>query len=70
MSDHGLHGFKRYVGLAIVARNIQKLGSDLLQNTRQQEKRKRDRDKLAAYNLTINSNVIKNRLQYRWHYHG
>lgn len=46
--DHGLHGFKRYIGLAIVARNIQKLGSDLLQNTRQQEKRKRDRDKLAA----------------------
>ncbi|MCP4482211.1 MAG: hypothetical protein GY817_05415 [bacterium] len=46
--DHGLHGFKRYIGLAIVARNIQKLGSDLRHNTRQQEKRKRDRDKLAA----------------------
>lgn len=24
--DHGLHGFKRYISLAIVARNIQKLG--------------------------------------------
>lgn len=28
--DHGLHGFKRYISLAIVARNLQKLG-DILQ---------------------------------------
>ncbi len=27
--DHGIDGFKRYVGLAIVARNIQKLGAEL-----------------------------------------
>ncbi len=24
--DHGLHGFKRYVGLAVVARNMQIIG--------------------------------------------
>lgn len=46
--DHGINGFKRYVGLAIVARNIQKLGAELIKKTRKQEKRKRDRDKLAA----------------------
>jgi len=46
--DHGITGFKRYVALAIVARNIQKLGSELIKKTRKQEKRRRDRDKLAA----------------------
>lgn len=46
--DHGIDGFKRYVALAIVARNIQKLGADLQKKTRAQEKRKRDRDKRAA----------------------
>jgi hypothetical protein len=46
--DHGIHGFKRYVALAIVARNIQKLGADLQMKIRAQEKRKRDRDKRAA----------------------
>jgi hypothetical protein len=46
--DHGLHGFKRYVALAVVARNIQKLGAELQQKLRQQEKRKRRRDKLVA----------------------
>jgi len=46
--DHGINGFKRYVGLAIIARNIQKLGAELLKETRKQEKRKRDRDKFAA----------------------
>ncbi len=34
--DHGLHGFKRYVALAVVARNLQMVGNIL-----QQEKRKR-----------------------------
>jgi len=29
--DHGLHGFKRYVGLAVLARNIQILGHTLQQ---------------------------------------
>lgn len=46
--DHGITGFKRYIALAIVARNIQKLGSELIKKTRKQEKRRRDRDKLAA----------------------
>jgi len=46
--DHGITGFKRYVALAIVARNIQKLGSELITEIRKQEKRRRDRDKLAA----------------------
>lgn len=46
--DHGLHGFKRYVALAVVARNIQKLGAELQKKLRKQEKRKRRRDKLAA----------------------
>jgi len=30
--DHGLHGFKRYVGLAVLARNIQIIGHVLQQN--------------------------------------
>jgi len=46
--DHGLNGFKRYVGLAIVARNIQKLGSELIKITRQKKKRKAVKLKLAA----------------------
>lgn len=46
--DHGLKGFKRYVALAVVARNIQKLGADLQKKAQSQEKRKRDRDQLAA----------------------
>jgi len=46
--DHGITGFKRYIALAIVARNIQKLGSELIIKTRKQEERRRDRDKLAA----------------------
>jgi hypothetical protein len=46
--DHGIDGFKRYVALAMVARNIQKLGAELQKKIQQQEKRKRDRDKLAA----------------------
>ena len=46
--DHGITGFKRYIALAIVARNIQKLGSELINMTRKHEKRMRDRDKLAA----------------------
>ncbi len=48
--DHGITGFRRYIALAIVARNIQKLGSELINITRKHEKRMRDRDrdKLAA----------------------
>ncbi len=46
--DHGIEGFKRYVALAVVARNIQKLGAELQKKIRKQEKRRRDREKLAA----------------------
>ena len=46
--DHGITGFKRYIALAVVARNVQKLGSQLINITRKHEKRIRDRDKLAA----------------------
>ena len=46
--DHGLDGFKRYVALAVVARNVQKLGAELQKKIRRQEKRKRHRDKLVA----------------------
>jgi hypothetical protein len=35
--DHGIDGFKRYVALAVVARNIQRLGAIL----RQQEAERR-----------------------------
>jgi len=37
--DHGIHGFKRYVALAIVARNIQKVGHILQQKKVKQLKR-------------------------------
>ncbi|MCP3927222.1 MAG: ISNCY family transposase [Desulfobacterales bacterium] len=35
--DHGLHGFKRYVGLAVLARNIEILGNLILQKKQKQE---------------------------------
>ncbi|VAW36698.1 hypothetical protein MNBD_GAMMA01-655, partial [hydrothermal vent metagenome] len=28
--DHGLYGFKRYIAIAVVARNVQKLGSQII----------------------------------------
>lgn len=46
--DHGIDGFKRYVALAVVARNIQKLGSELIKEELEKEKRRRKRKKLAA----------------------
>ena len=43
--DHGLDGFKRYVGLAVLARNIQILGHNIQQkeNKKQQRLEKRQR---------------------------
>ena len=38
--DHGITGFKRYVALAVVARNIHRIGAILWQ--RDQEELKRD----------------------------
>ena len=36
--DHGIDGFKRYVALSVVARNIQKIGSIIQKNLRDQKK--------------------------------
>jgi hypothetical protein len=46
--DHGLDGFKRYVALAVVGRNIQKLGSILLQREKEIEQKKRQKLKRVA----------------------
>ena len=52
--DHGIDGFKRYVALAVVARNIHRIGALLWQQEQERERRKTkyaDRDttyKLAA----------------------
>jgi transposase, IS5 family len=46
--DHGIKGFRRYVALAVVARNIQKLGAELRKQERAAEERKRKRLKRAA----------------------
>ncbi|MBT8419986.1 MAG: ISNCY family transposase, partial [Gammaproteobacteria bacterium] len=46
--DHGLNGFKRYVALAVVARNIQRLGAVLRQQDADKERRKRGPYKKAA----------------------
>ena len=43
--DHGLDGFRRYVALAVVARNIQRLGAILRQ---QEAQRRRGPYKKAA----------------------
>ena len=45
--DHGVDGFERYVALAVVARNIQKLGSILLKREARAARR-RARKRLAA----------------------
>ncbi|MCP4285982.1 MAG: ISNCY family transposase [Gammaproteobacteria bacterium] len=46
--DHGIDGFKRYVALAIVARNIQRLGALLRQQEKEKEQRKRGPYRKAA----------------------
>lgn len=52
--DHGIDGFRRYVALAVVARNIHRIGAILWQQEQEREQRKKkcaDRDttcKLAA----------------------
>lgn len=43
--DHGIEGFKRYVALAIVARNLQLIGAIL--QKRELEKRVRQRKRMA-----------------------
>jgi transposase, IS5 family len=46
--DHGIDGFKRYVGFAIVARNIQRLGAILREQERKEADRRRGSYKKAA----------------------
>jgi transposase, IS5 family len=46
--DHGIDGFKRYVALAVVGRNIHRLGSIIRKQHQEQEKRKRGPYKKAA----------------------
>ena len=52
--DHGIEGFERYVALAVVARNIHRIGAIVWQQEQEREQRKTkyaDRDttyKLAA----------------------
>ena len=46
--DHGLEGFKRYVAMAIVARNVHRLGAVLRQQEREAQERKRGPYKKAA----------------------
>ena len=48
--DHGIHGFKRYVGLAVLARNIQIIGHILQQRELKQLQilEKKERNKLRA----------------------
>ena len=41
--DHGINGFKRYVALAIVARNIHRIGAILWQQEQQRAQRKKQR---------------------------
>jgi len=47
-SDHGINGFKRYVALAVVARNIQRLGAVLREQEKQAANRRRGAYKKAA----------------------
>ena len=46
--DHGLHGFKRYIAMAVVARNVQKLGSQLIAKELAKIRRQKRKRKLAA----------------------
>ena len=46
--DHGMKGFKRYVSLAIVARNLQIIGAKLLEKEREQEKSRSSYKKRTA----------------------
>lgn len=39
--DHGLHGFKRYVGLSVLGRNVQILGHLIQQKEVKREKRRK-----------------------------
>ena len=46
--DHGLHGFKRYIGLGILARNLQIIGNVIQQKEFKKEQRRLQKIKMAA----------------------
>jgi hypothetical protein len=46
--DHGIGGFRRYVALAVVARNIQRLGALLRKQEQEREQRRRGPYRKAA----------------------
>jgi transposase, IS5 family len=46
--DHGLKGFKRYIAMAVLARNIQRLDSVLRQQEQEAAERKRGPNNKAA----------------------
>lgn len=46
--DHGLYGFKRYVSLAVLARNIQILGAKIQQRELRRKRREEKVNRLAA----------------------
>ena len=46
--DHGLKGFKRYVALAVVARNIQKMGSEIIKQKREVEELEKEKERRRA----------------------
>jgi hypothetical protein len=46
--DHGINGFKRYIAMAVVARNIQRLGAVLRQQEQEAAQRKRGPYQKAA----------------------
>jgi hypothetical protein len=45
--DHGIEGFKRYVALAVLARNIQKLGAELRKQEKNEEQYRQRRKRAA-----------------------
>jgi hypothetical protein len=46
--DHGIDGFKRYVALAVMARNIQRIGALLLAQEAEEARRERERQRRCA----------------------
>lgn len=46
-SDHGIDGFKRYVSMEVLARNIQKLGAELRKQEREREQAAQQRKSAA-----------------------
>ena len=47
--DRGYHGFKRYIGIGIVAYNLQRIGKQLLKNEKEKQRKNKEKElKLAA----------------------